>query len=262
MNEIELANMKPAEFRHAVRKGEWTGGSIMACRGYVQSNVTIVPKEYAYEFLLYCNRNPRPCPVIDVTDIGDPHPKFSPEADLRTDLTRYKVFKNGELVDEPTDITDYWRDDLVGFLLGCSYSFDWLLQAAKVKYRLVGAFITNIQCTPAGRFEGPMVASCRLFESAHDAIRATQVTTRCPAVHGPPVHVGDPAVIGVQDITHADFDVRPNTIPQQPGEVVMFWGCGITPEMTAKKANLPLMITQGDIDLLVTDWVTEELTVL
>lgn len=263
MSEAEITNMTPTEFRHVVRRGEWTGGSEMACRGYAQANVTIVPKDYAYDFLVFCNRNPRPCPVIDITEVGDPHPRLmAPEADLRTDLTRYKVFKDGELVDEPTDISDYWRDDLIGFLLGCSFSFEWLLRAANVNFRTMGAFITNIQCEPAGRFSGPMVVSGRLFKDAYDAIRAIQITTRCLAVHGPPVHVGDPAVIGVKDITQADFDARPDIAPQQPGEIVMFWGCGITPEMTVKKTKLPLMITQGDVDLLVTDRLTEELTVL
>ena len=263
LSEAERANMTPTEFRRLARRGEWTGGSMMACRGYAQANVTILPKEYAYDFLVFCNRNPRPCPVIDVTEVGDPHPRLmAPEADLRTDLTRYKVFKDGELVDEPTDISQYWRDDLVGFLLGDSNSFDWLLVAANVKFRFPGAFITNIQCEPAGYFSGPMVTTCRLFKSAYDAIRAVQITTRCLAVHGPPVHVGDPAVIGVKDISHADFDARPDIAPQQPEEIAMFWGCGITPEMTLKKAKLPLMISQGDVDLLITDRLTEELTVL
>ncbi len=262
LTEAERANMTPAEFRHVVRQGEWTGGSEMACRGYAQANVAIVPRDYAYDFLVFCNRNPRPCPVIDITEVGDPHPRLmAPEADLRTDLTRYKVFKDGELVDEPTDISQYWRDDLVGFLLGCSLSFDWLLRAANIKFRYAGAFISNIQCEPAGRFSGAMVVSCRLFKGAHDAVRAIQITTRCLAVHGPPVHIGDPAVIGIKDICRVDFGT-PNVVPQQPGEIAMFWGSGETPEMTVKKAKLPLMISQGDIDLLVTDRLTEELTVL
>jgi len=263
LNEAETTNMTPAEFRRIVRRGEWTGGSIMACRGYAQANVTIVPKEYAYDFLVFCNRNPRPCPVLDVTEVGDPHPRLmAPEADLRTDLTKYKVFKDGKLVDEPIDVSQYWRDDLVGFLLGCSCSFEWLLRAGNVEFRTMGVFITNIQCEPAGCFSGPMVVSGRIFKSAYDAIRAIQITTRCLAVHGPPVHVGDPAIIGIKDISHADFDPHPGAAPQQPGEIAMFWGCGITPEMTVKKAKLPLMITQGDIDLLMTDRLTEELTVL
>ncbi len=263
LTEAETTNMTPTEFRHVVRRCEWTRGSAIACRGYAQANVAIVPKDYAYDFLVFCNRNPRPCPVLDVTEVGDPHPRLmAPEADLRTDLTRYKVFKDGELVDEPTDVSQYWRDDLVGFLLGCSCSFEWLLRAANVEFRTMGAFITNIQCEPAGRFKGPMVTSGRLFKGAYDAIRAIQITTRCLAVHGPPVHVGDPAAIGIKDISHADFDAHPGAAPQQPGEIAMFWGCGITPEMTAKKAKLPLMITQGDIDLLMTDRLTEELTVL
>ncbi len=262
-SEAELAAMTPTDFRHMVRRGEWTGKTGMACRGYAQANVTILPKDYAYEFLVFCTRNPRPCPVIDITEIGDPHPKLvAPEADLRTDLVGYKVFKDGELVSEPTDISDYWRDDLVGFLLGCSCSFDWLLKAANVEYRSLGAFNTNIQCVPAGRFRGTMVVTCRHFKSAHDAVRAIQITTRCLAVHGPPVHIGDSAAIGIKDICHPDFGPRHSVAPPQPDEISLYWGCGITPEMTAKQAKPPLMIIQGDIDLLVTDRLTEELTVL
>ena len=225
--------------------------------------MVIVPKDYAYDFLVFCNRNPSPCPIIDVTEVGDPHPRLmAPEADLRSDLTRYKVFKDGEVVDEPTDISQYWRDDLVGFLIGCSSSFDWLLLAANVEFRLVGAFITNIQCVPAGCFSGLMVVSCRLFKGAYNAVRAIQITSRYLAVHGPPVHMGDPAAIGINDFCHADFDTRPNTVPQQPGEIALCWGCGSTPEMVLEEAKLPLAITQGDIALLVTDCLTEELAVL
>jgi len=263
LSEAEITNMTPTEFRYVARRGEWTGGSIMACRGYAQANVAIVPKDYAYDFLVFCNRNPRPCPVLDVTEVGDPHPRLmAPEADLRTDLTRYKVFRDGELIDEPIDISEYWRDDLVGFLLGCSLSFDWLLKAANVKFRYAGAFITNIQCAPAGCFKGPMVISCRLFKGAHDAVRAIQITSRCLAVHGPPVHIGDPAAIGIKDPCRGDFSGRPNIAPQQPDEIALYWGCGITPEMTVKQAKPPLMIIQGDTDLLVTDRLAEELTVL
>ena len=260
LSEAELAAMTPTDFRHMVRRGEWTERSELACRGYAQANVTILPKDYAYEFLVFCSRNPRPCPIIDITEIGDPHPKLvAPEADLRTDLVGYKVFKDGELVAKPIDISDYWRDDLVGFLLGDSYSFDCLLMAANVEYRSVGAFITNIQCVPAGRFRGRMVVTCRHFKGAYNAVRAIQITSRCLAVHGPPVHIGDPAAIGIKDICHPDFSPRPNLTPPQPDEITMFWGCGITPEMTVKQAKPPLMIIQGDTDLLVTDLLTEEL---
>lgn len=262
LSEDKLLALTPIGFRHMVRRGELVAmGTTGACRGYAQANVAIVPKDYAYEFHLFCTRNPRPCPIIDVTEIGDPHPKLvAPEADLRTDLTKYKVFQNGELVAEPTDISDYWRDDLVGFIIGCSNSFVWLLEAANIEFRYVGTFITNIQCVPAGRFRGPMVVSCRYFKSAHDAVRAIQITSRCLAVHGPPVHIGDPAVIGIKDICHPDFGARTSVVPPQPGEIALYWGCGITPEMTAKEAKLPLMITQGDKDILVTDWLAEELT--
>ncbi len=263
ISEAELAAMPPRDFCHMVRRGELTRWVSMACSSYAWANITIVPKEYAYEVLLFCNRNPRPCLVINVTEVGDPHPtKVAPEADLRTGLTKYKVFKNSQLVAEPNNITDYWRDDLVGFLIGCSRSFYSLWMAANIKYRWAGVFITNIQCAPAGCFRGPMVVSCRWFK-VHDALRAIQITSRALAAHGPLVHIGHPAAIGIKDLCHADFvGVPPNVTPQKPDEIALYWRCGITPEMTVKEANLPLMITQEDMNLLVTDRLTEELTVL
>ena len=259
ISEAELAAMTPREFRHMVRRNEWTEGSFLACRGYAQANVIILPKDYAYEFLLFCNRNPRPCPIIDVTEIGNPHPPLSPEADLRTDSRKYKVWKDGELVDEPTDIIGYWRDDLVGFLLGCSSSFHWLFKAANIRFRFLGAFITNIQCIPAGRFRGPLVVTCCLFKSGYDAVRATQITSRLIAVHGPPIHIGDPATIGIKDLCHADFGAPPDVIPPQPGEVALYWGCGQTPEVIIREIKPSLAITPQDLDLLIIDPLTEEL---
>lgn len=252
LGEDDLLTMAPKNFRNIVRGDEWTGGTRKACRGYIQTNVTILPKEYADEFRLFCTRNPRPCPIIDVTEPGNPHPSISPEADLRTDLTRYKVFKDGDLVDEPTNISQYWRDDLVGFLLGCSYSFDWLLATAGIEFHFLGAFITNIQCEPAGRFKGPMVVTCRQFKTNKDAAKATRITSRYPTVHGPPIHVGEPAAIGIKDINQPDFS-PPLDFRLKSFSIPIFWGCGITTEMTVNKAKLPIMITQGDNDLLVTD---------
>ena len=157
----ELAALTPREMRSITRKGEWTTSNIQACRGYVHTNVAIVPKEYAFEFLLFCTRNPRSCPVLDVTELGDPHPRLmAPEADLRTDVPRYKVFKDGELIDEPTDILDYWRDDLAAFLLGVAISFQWVAEAANIRYHLTGSFNSNIDCVPAGPFKGKMVVLC------------------------------------------------------------------------------------------------------
>ena len=171
MIQTEVKAMSPGEFRSLVRKGEWTDAAIEACQGYAQANLAVVPKEYAFDFLLFCNRNPRPCPVLDVTEVGEPHSKLmAPEADLRTDLSKYRVFKDGELIDEPTDVIKYWRDDLVGFLLGCSWTFVWALRAANISWRRYSAYLTTIPCVPAGRFQGHMVVSVRAFYNAHDAV--------------------------------------------------------------------------------------------
>jgi len=259
----ELAAMSPAEFRSIVRRGEWRERSEGACRGYTVANLAIVPEDYAFEFLLFCNRNPRPCPVIDVTDPGNPHPRLmAPEADLRTDLPKYRVFKDGQLIDEPIDITNYWRDDLVAFMLGCSHSFDWALRAANIHYRKISACTTTIPCLPAGRFHGHMFVSCRLIK-AYDASRAVQISSRYPFAHGAPVHIGDPAIIGIKDLYKPD---RPKPLkkpipPQEPDEIAMFWGCGVTPQVVAVEAKIPFMIAHCGGHMFITDRLLEELAV-
>ncbi len=238
-----------------VRQGKWVDHTTMACRGYAQANLAIVPKELALDFLMFCVRNPRPCPVLDVTDPGDPHPKFvAPEADLRSDLPKYRVFQNGELVDEPTDVTKYWRDDLIAFILGCSLSFDWDLRAANIKYRLLGAYSTDISCIPAGKFHGTMVVSCRLVKGSRDAVRAIQISPRHLLSHGPPVHIGHPKKIGINDLYNPDQSrVKGYLSTQEPDEIELFWGCGITPQTVAKESKISFMITHFPNCMFVTD---------
>jgi len=256
----ELAAMSPAEFRSIVRRREWTGVNTKVCRGYAQANLAVVPKDYAFEFLLFCNRNPLPCPVMDVTEPGDPHPKLMAlEADLRTDLPKYCVFRNGELIDEPYDILKYWRDDLVAFLIGCSMSLEWSLQAANVQFRWIGTYTTNIQCLPAERFHGPIVATCRLVKNGHDAVRAVQISSRLLAGHGPPIHIGDPLIIGIKDLYQPDIFVTGAVAPQEPNEIAMFWGCGITPQVVALESKIPFMITHCPGYMFITDRLVEEL---
>ncbi|NNG01159.1 MAG: DUF1445 domain-containing protein [Desulfobacteraceae bacterium] len=246
-----------------VRRGEWTDTTGGICAGYVQSNLAIVPKEYAFEFMLFCYRNPQPCPVIDLTEPGNPHPPLlAPEADIRTDLPRYKVFKDGALVDEPTDIKNYWRDDLVSFLLGCSYSFEWSLSAARIEYRLIGVYTSNIQCLPVGRFAGPIAVTLRLIKGTAAAVRAVQISSRMPAVHGKPLHIGNPEAIGINDIYNADLFHHPDVSPQTPDEIPVYWGCGITPQLIALQAKLPLMITHWGGHMFVTDRQVENLAIL
>ena len=263
--EADLKDMTPQYFRQIVRQEKWTEWTSMACRGYAQANLAIVPKEIAFDFLMFCVRNPRPCPVLDVTDPGDPHPKLTaPEADLRTDLPKYRVYKKGELVDEPSNIIQYWRDDLVAFLLGCSFSFDWVLRDAKVQYRLLGAFSTNLPTVPAGIFHGPTVVTCRLVKGDRDAIRAIQLSSRHLFAHGAPVHVGDPKAIGIQDLYKPDMS-RGDFFtgePQQPDEIALYWACGITPQTVAMATKPSLMIAHSPGCMFVTDKLSAELAVL
>jgi uncharacterized protein YcsI (UPF0317 family) len=264
LSESDLRAMHPKEFRKLTRTGEWTDITTKVCQGYNQANLAIVPKEMAFEFLLFCDRNPRPCPVLDVTEPGDPHPRLvAPEADLRTDLPRYRVFENGKVIAEPTDVKEYWRDDLVGFLLGCSAGFDWSLRASNLDFRLIGAYTSNIECVPAGRFHGPMVISARVFKNSYDAVRATQISSRLPMSHGKPVHIGDPSVVGIQNLHKPDVAAieSPET-PLKPGEIVLYWGCGITPQAVAMAAHIPYMITHYPVHMFVTDKLTEEQAIL
>jgi len=261
----QLLAMEAGDFRALVRKGEYTDTTRDVCQGYAKMNIAILPKECAFEFLLFCNRNPRPCPVLDVTEPGDPHPKLmAPEADLRTDLPKYRVFKDGEVIDEPTDIIKYWRDDLVGFLLGCSGTFVWALRAANIPWRRYGAYRTTVPCIPAGRFHGPMVVTVRAFYNTHDAVRAVQISSRHLFMHGPPIHIGDPVDIGIRDLRERDsfISTRPVAELPKPGEVIMCWGCGITPQAVAMEAKIPFAITHCPSYMFITDRLGEELAVM
>ncbi len=256
----EMAAMTPREFRAMVRRGEWTEPDTEFCRGYAQANMAIVPKDVAFDFFLFCYRNPRPCAVIDITEVGDPCPKLvAPEADLRTDLPRYRVFRDGQLIDEPTDITSYWRNDLVAFLIGCSASFDWSLKAANVQFRLIGAYTSSIECVPAGRFKGHMVVSCRVMKDSYNAVRAVQISSRHLITHGPPIHIGDPEKIGIKDLYHPDMGGPENITPVEKDEVLMFWGCGITPQVVAMESKVPFVMSHKGWHMFVTDRLSEEL---
>jgi uncharacterized protein YcsI (UPF0317 family) len=262
----ELEEMIPQEYRSMVRRGEWTNPTHGVCRGYAVTDMVILPKEYAYDFLVFCHRNPGLCRVNDITKVGSPHPpRLAPDADLRTDLPRYRVYQDGQVIDEPTDIMKYWRDDLVAFLLGCSFSFNWALQAAKVQFQYNGVFSTNIPCIPSGPFHGNLAVSCRLFKTSHDAVRAIQITSRHFAQHGPPIHIGAPAVIGIKDLSQPDL-IRPAkqiSLGQLGrGEIAMFWPCGATHRLVALKAKLPLMIVDYPGSMFMTDKLAEELAIL
>jgi uncharacterized protein YcsI (UPF0317 family) len=245
-----------AEVRRLARSGELSGPTAGLAMGYVQANLVVVPRDLAFDFLLFCQRNPKPCPLLDVTEAGSPEPRLvAPEADLRTDLPRYRVYRDGELIDEPTDLRHWWRDDLVGFLLGCSFTFESALLQAGVPLRHleqgcnVPMYRTNLACRPAGVFQGPTVVSMRPLTPAQ-AVTATRVCARFPRAHGVPVHFGDPAAIGIGDLDKPDFG---DPVEIRSGEVPVFWACGVTPQAVAMQVRPPFLITHKPGHMFVTD---------
>jgi len=264
MHPTELLS-SPHAARAAARSGELTGNPAGVAYGHVQGNVAILPREYAGEFERFCQRNPKPCPVLAIGDPGDPRlPTLGADIDIRTDCPRYRVFEDGQCVDEPHDIGRWWRDDLVAFILGCSFSFEQALLEAGVplrhieQRRNVAMWRTNIPTTPAGRFHGPLVVSMRPFK-ARDAIRAIQITSRFPTVHGAPVHIGLPEVIGIRDLMKPDWG---DAVEVKPDELPVFWACGVTPQAVVAAAKVPFCITHFPGSMLVTDLRNAELAIL
>jgi uncharacterized protein YcsI (UPF0317 family) len=258
-------NMLPSlEARLACRNGMASTTAGVA-NGFVQGNLAILPEKLAAAFHRFCQLNPKPCPIIGMSDVGDPRiPALGEDLDIRTDLPRYRVWRDGEVVDEPTDIKTYWRDDLVAFVLGCSFSFEEALLAEGLPIKhierkvRVPMYRTNIACGSAGPFAGPMVVSMRPFKAA-DAIRAVQITTRFPSVHGAPVHLGHPHLIGIKDITKPDYG---DPVPVEDDEIPVFWACGVTPQAVIAAAKLPFAMTHAPGLMLVTDLQNKQHAVL
>src|SRR5277367_6473221 len=242
--------------RLRIRTGLFTGPTSGLAPGNVQANLVILPKALAHDFLRFAQANPRPCPVLAVTEAGDPRlPTLGEDLDLRTDLPRYRVWRDGELVDEPTDISHLWRDDLVGFAIGCSFSFEEALLEDGIEVRHIACdsnvpmYRTNIDCVPAGVFHGKLVVSMRPMKPA-DAIRAVQITSRFPSVHGAPVHIGLPHLIGVKDIAQPDYG---DAVPVGADELPVFWACGVTPQSVIASAKPEFCITHAPGSMLITD---------
>jgi uncharacterized protein YcsI (UPF0317 family) len=245
-----------AEVRRLARCGELTGPTPGWALGFVQANLVVVPRELAFDFLLFCQRNPKPCPLLEVTEPGSPEPRLTaPGADLRTDVPRYRVYQHGELVDEPPDLKTWWREDLVAFLLGCSFTFETALLQAGVPVRHVEMgcnvpmYRTTIACRPAGMFRGPMVVSMRPLTPAQ-TVKAVQICTRLPRVHGAPIHFGDPEAIGIHDLARPDFG---DPVEIRAGEVPVFWACGVTPQAVAMASRPALLMTHKPGHMFVTD---------
>jgi len=245
----------PAEARKIIRAGDYAGHTAGVAPQYVQGNLCILPQELALEFAAFCQRNPKPCPIIGMGAPGDPTLPDLGDIDIRTDVPRYRVFKDGKQIDEPLDIRKYWTQDLVTFVLGCSFSFELPILQAGIALRhieddtTVPMYRTSIDCVPAGRFRGKMVVSMRPFTPA-DAIRVIQITSRFPAVHGAPVHIAMPEAIGVRDIMRPDFGDPP---AMRAGELPLFWGCGVTPQVAIEAARPSLCITHKPGAMLITD---------
>lgn len=259
------SQMTPQKLRSMMRKGLLAQPTAGMAEGYVQANLAIVPKDLAFDFLLFAQRNPKPCPILDVTDPGSVEPaRVAPGADLRYDVPKYRVYKAGKLVEEVVNLEKYWRSDLVAFLLGCSFTFETAMIRAGIPIRHieegcnVPMYITNIACKPAGIFNGPMVVSMRPIPQ-QQVVRAVQVTSRFPAVHGAPIHIGEPGAIGIHDINRPDFGDR---VTIKPGEVPVFWACGVTPQAVAMTVKPEIMITHAPGHMFLCDIRDDDLAVL
>ena len=256
------AGISPAQARSRFRAGlrvptaGWSAG-------HAQANLIAVPRDYAFELLLFAQRNPKACPVLDVLEPGNQSGPVLPDGDIRTDLPAYRVYVDGELVAEPSDVVEFWTDDLVAFAIGCSFTFEAALQDSGVPVRHieqgrnVPMYRTNRMCRPAGRMSGPLVVSMRPVapEQVADAVR---ITSRYPSVHGAPVHVGDPAALGIADLAAPDFG---DPVDIQPAEIPVFWACGVTPQAAVMQTRPPLAIGHAPGHMLITDLRDAELVV-
>ncbi|PID55114.1 MAG: hypothetical protein CR978_00495 [Gammaproteobacteria bacterium] len=259
------AQLTPASLRAAIRSGAFTGNTSGLAAGFVQCNIVILPAAHAGDFTRFCQRNPKPCPLIYASEPGATAlPALGDDIDIRTDVPGYCVFENGKQVCGTADIRDLWRSDFVTFALGCSFSFEEALTADGLDVRNVSEqrnvpmYRTSIPCQSAGVFSSNMVVSMRPF-NARDAIRAIQICTRFPSVHGAPIHLGKPELIGISDIHAPDFG---EAVTINDDEFPVFWACGVTPQLALERAALPFAITHSPGHMLVTDLRNSQLAVL
>jgi uncharacterized protein YcsI (UPF0317 family) len=258
------ADLSPHELRALIRKGQWTHPTSGASKGYIQANLVMMPQEQAFNFLLFCVRNPKPCPLLDVLEPGRFEPTIAPGTDLRTDLPRYRIYENGTLKTEVADVRDAAHSGMVSFLLGCSFSFENALLAAGLPIRNieegknVSMYVTSRDCRPAGPFTSKLVVTMRPM-TPQQAIRAVQITTRFHLTHGAPVHIGDHGEIGIKDFSRPEFG---DPVTVRPGEIPVFWACGVTSQLAATSVPLPRVITHSPGYMFVSDLKDEDLTIL
>jgi uncharacterized protein YcsI (UPF0317 family) len=255
-SERELAGLSGVAVRALIRAGALRRPTSGIASGWVQANLVVLPEREADDFRRFCELNPRPCPLLDVTVPGSPEPvKAAKGADLRSDIGRYRIYRKGVLAGEAGDLRRFWRRDSVGFLLGCSFTFEAALQRAGVPLRHielgrnVSMYKTSLQCAPAGRFHGPLVVSMRPV-SASLVDRVSEITAQFPGAHGAPLHAGDPAVLGIDDLQRPDYG---DPVPVLPDEVPVFWACGVTPQAVAMEAKPPLLLTHSPGHMFLTD---------
>lgn len=258
------AELHPRELRRLIRDRKWTQPTSGVAKGYIQANLVMMPQEQAFSFLLFCVRNPKPCPILDVLEPGCFEPAIAAGADLRTDLPRYRIYENGRLKTEAENVSDWAHSGMVSFLLGCSFSFENAMLAAGLPVRNieegknVSMYVTDRDCRPAGLFTSRLVVTMRPMTPAQ-AVRAVQITTRFHLTHGAPVHIGDHREIGIKDLDRPEFG---DAVTVRTGEVPVFWACGVTSQMAATSVPLPLVITHSPGFMFVSDVKDEDLTIL
>lgn len=252
----QMLTATPLEARKLIREGKYSAPTSGLCPGYAQANLIVLPREQAYDFLLFAQRNPKPCPLLEVTEVGSREVNIcATDCDIATDFPRYRIYRNGVMTEEVTDISSYWREDLVSFVIGCSFSFESDLIEAGIEMRHntmgrnVPMYLTNIACKPAGMMSGNMVVSMRPLPP-EQIVPAVQLSGAIPSVHGAPVHIGDPSLIGIDDIMKPDFG---DPVDIYPGETPVFWACGVTPQSIVMNVKPEFAITHAPGHMLITD---------
>ena len=246
---------EPADLRTAIRNGQFDAPTAGHAPGFIQANLMIVPQAQAFDFLLFCQRNPKSCPLVEVLEPGQLEPMCAPGANLATDISGYRIYRNGELVEERSDIYAIWQKNLVAFLIGCSFSFESAIIAAGIplrhidQSRNVAMYRTNIECAPSGSFKGNTVVSMRPVKSC-DVARVVEISGRFALAHGAPLHIGNPAAIGIADLSKPDYG---DAVSIMPDEVAVFWACGVTPQWVAQSSRLSMCITHAPGKMFVTD---------